>query len=103
MKLKVGQTLESVVDATALVVVRCPGGDLTVTCGGYEMAPKGEAAGRIPVAQSPPEGQGTQLGKRYIAEGIEVELLCVHAGDHPVAVNGTAVTQKTAKPLPASD
>jgi tartrate dehydratase alpha subunit/fumarate hydratase class I-like protein len=101
MKLKAGLTLESVVDATALVVVRSSDQEVTVTCGGHEMAPKGEAGERVPAATS--GGEGTQLGKRYTVEGVEVELLCVHAGEHPVAVNGAAVVQKSAKPLPASD
>ena len=46
---------------------------------------------------------GTQLGKGYTAEGIDVELLCVQAGDLAVAVNGLEVAQRNAKPLPASD
>lgn len=101
MKPNVGQTLQSVVDDTALVVVRCPAEELTVTCGGHEMVPKGEAGDRLPAAG--PGGQGTLLGKRYTVEGLDVELLCVRAGDHPVAVNGEEVAQKSAKPLPASD
>jgi hypothetical protein len=43
------------------------------------------------------------LGKRYADEAVGLELLCVKAGDYPVAVNGTPVTQKSAQPLPASD
>jgi hypothetical protein len=100
MQLKVGQTLESAVDATALVVVRCPDRDLAVTCGGHAMVPRGEAQERLPAESS---GQGTLLGKRYTAEGVEIELLCVQAGQHPVAVDGTEVAVKSAKPLPASD
>jgi hypothetical protein len=100
MKLTVGQTLESVVDSTALVVVRCLDEDLEVTCGGREMVPRGEAGEHVPPATT---GPGVLLGKRYTVEGADVELLCVKAGDHPVAVNGTEVAQKSAKPLPASD
>jgi hypothetical protein len=102
MKLSVGQTLQSVADDTALVVVRCPAEELTVTCGGHEMVPKGEEGDRVPAA-SGAGGQGTLLGKRYTVDGVDVELLCVRAGGLPVEVNGTEVEQKTAKPLPASD
>ncbi|RAY17010.1 hypothetical protein DPM19_02270 [Actinomadura craniellae] len=100
MKLTVGQTLKSVVDETALVVVRCPDQDLAVTCGGHEMAPQDAPGERVPAAAN---GPGVLLGKRYTAEGFDLELLCVKGGDHAVAVNGTEVEQKSAKPLPASD
>jgi uncharacterized NAD-dependent epimerase/dehydratase family protein len=100
MQLKVGQTLESAVDATALVVVRCPDKDLTVTCGGHPMVPRGEVTERVAADTT---GTGTLLGKRYTLNGVDVELLCVQAGRHPVAVDGTEVTVKAAKPLPASD
>lgn len=102
MKLKVGQTLESVVDGTALIVVRSPEGDVTVTCGGREMVPKGDAAQRVSAVVEA-QGPGTQLGKRYVAGGLDLELLCVKAGEHAVAVNGVEVSSKTARPLPASD
>ncbi|MFJ3774575.1 hypothetical protein ACIPX0_23045 [Streptomyces sp. NPDC090075] len=100
MRLKVGQTLESVVDTTALVVVRCSDEDLSVTCGGHEMVPRGAAKELVPAETT---GEGTLIGKRYTVDGVGVELLCVQAGDHPVAVDGTAVVVKSAKPLPASD
>jgi hypothetical protein len=100
MKLTLGQTLESVVDSTALLVIRCPDGDLQVTCGGHEMVPRGEVAEHVPPTAT---GQGVLLGKRYTIEGTDVELLCVKAGDHPVAINGAEAVQKAAKPLPASD
>jgi hypothetical protein len=99
MKLQVGQTLVSAVDSTSVVVVRAPADELSVTCGGQEMAPKGTGA---PAAGGPGDG-GIQLGKRYVLDGVELELLCVKAGSHPVEVDGVALTLKTAKPLPASD
>ncbi|MFC5746350.1 hypothetical protein [Actinomadura rugatobispora] len=100
MKLTLGQTLESVVDSTALVVVRAPAEDLEVTCGGRGMVPKGEAGEPVEAAAT---GAGLLLGKRYTADGLDIELLCVKGGEHPVAVNGAEVAQKSAKPLPASD
>jgi hypothetical protein len=102
MKLRVGQTLTSPVDATSLVVVRAPTDDVAVTCGGASMVPKGEAPppGAAPAGGA---GGGLVLGKRYADEALGIELLCVKGGDHAVAVNGTTLVQKSAKPLPASD
>lgn len=102
MKLRVGQTLTSQVDATSLVVVRAPEDDVAITCGGAAMAPQGQA----PAGGAAPEGQpggGLLMGKRYADEALGLELLCVKAGDFPVAVNGTTLAQKNAQPLPASD
>jgi hypothetical protein len=104
MELKIGQTLVSVVDDTAVVVVRSPGTDITVTCGDQEMVPKeSNPPAAPPRAAGGAGGGGAQLGKRYTAEGVDIELLCVKAGTAPLAVNGVAVGHKSAKPLPASD
>ena len=73
---------------------------MTVTCGGEEMVPPG-TAGAGPAGTSGPDG--VQLGKRYTVEGLGIELLCVKAGAHPVAVDSSPATPKGAKPLPASD
>lgn len=99
MRLVVGQKLVSVVDQTAVVVIRCPGVDVTVTCGGREMClePTSEA---VPPTEV---GDGVVLGKRYAAENADVELLCVKGGTSPVSVNGTPVAPKSPKLLPASD
>ncbi|ROO86559.1 hypothetical protein EDD29_4132 [Actinocorallia herbida] len=100
MKLRVGQTLRSTVDGTALVVVRAPEDDLAVTCGGLDMSEEQVAAKSPALAGA---GSGVLLGKRYTVDGVDVELLCVMGGDHAVSVNGAEVAQKSAKPLPASD
>ena len=104
MKLLVGQKLHSVLDSTALVVIRAPDSEVTVTCGEAEM---GDASPDVaPVPGAMPDagpGDGAQLGKRYADEGLGLELLCVKGGDAPVAVDGTPLRLKDAKPLPASD
>lgn len=102
MKLRVGQTLVSTVDTTTAIVVRWPGDDLGVTCGGAPMVEKG-AAEAVSGAPNPDEMDGTQLGKRYADDGLGVELLCTKAGQGTLAVNGTPLLLKGAKPLPASD
>jgi hypothetical protein len=106
MRLRVGQTLTSVVDGTALVVVRCPDADVSVTCGGRDMtteaAPLAAGAADAGGVAEPGDG-GLELGKRYAAEDVGLELLCTRPGTHPVAVGGAPVLRKSAKPLPASD
>ena len=49
------------------------------------------------------EGDGTQLGKRYVNEEGSLELLCTKPGKGSLACGGTLLTIKGAKPLPASD
>ncbi|MVZ99810.1 hypothetical protein F8568_005340 [Actinomadura sp. LD22] len=100
MKLRVGQTLKSAVDETSVVVIKSPGGETAVTCGGHEMTEQPGAP--VPAAEGD-AGPGLMLGKRYTVEGVEIELLCSHGGRHAVAVDGAPVEQKSAKPLPASD
>ena len=100
MNLKVGQALHSVVDATSVIVVKAPETELTITCGGREMA-----TGRPETLQDalPGAQDGTQIGKRYADDELGVELLCTKAGTGTLAVNGAALPLKDAKPLPASD
>jgi hypothetical protein len=46
---------------------------------------------------------GTLLGKRYADEDLGVEVLCTKAGTGTLALDGTPLPIKAAKPLPASD
>ncbi|MEU9269099.1 hypothetical protein AB0E04_27100 [Streptomyces sp. NPDC048251] len=103
MKLRVGQSLCSAVDGTTVIVVRCPEQDVTVTCGGVEMYPQGEAPTSSPATPTGAVGDGVLLGKRYTAEEGALEVLCVRPGKYPVAANGAALSLKAAQPLPASD
>ncbi|MXP23433.1 hypothetical protein GIY30_19010 [Gordonia sp. HNM0687] len=102
MKPRVGQTLASVVDGTTVVVVRWPGEDLEVTCGGVVMVDKKDprvGTGEVDAAHA----EGTALGKRYTDEERGVELLCTKAGKGTLALEGVPMPLKAAKPLPASD
>ncbi|MFJ4840766.1 hypothetical protein [Streptomyces sp. NPDC088746] len=101
MKPRVGQTLSSTVDDTTVIVVRAPLTDVTITCGGAEMAdPKsGAAPGTADSAQM----DGTQLGKRYADDELGIELLCTKPGKGSLAVDGNPLPVKGAKALPASD
>jgi hypothetical protein len=102
MKFRVGQTLSSPVDTTAVIVVRAPEADVEITCAGVPMfdartgsAPEGTA--------DPAQQGGSQLGKRYADEELGLELLCTKGGEGTLAVNGTPIPLRDAKPLPASD
>jgi hypothetical protein len=100
VKLRAGQTLHSAVDATTVVVIRAPDDDVSVTCGDAEML---ESAPASPPAGGGGDGEGAQLGKRYVDDAGSIELLCTKAGSAALAVNGAPVGLKEAKPLPASD
>jgi hypothetical protein len=103
MKPRVGQSLASTTDTTTVIVVRWPGEDLEITCGGAEMVdPRGVRAGTTNVPD-PAAMDGTVMGKRYADDERGVELLVTKAGSGTLAVGGFALPQKDAKPLPASD
>jgi hypothetical protein len=65
----------------------------------------------VGVAEQAPEGgpvdsahaEGTLLGKRYVNEAGDLELLCIKPGDGSLAVDGVALGLKEAKALPSSD
>jgi hypothetical protein len=42
------------------------------------------------------------LGKRYVDEASEIELLCVKPGPGPLEVDGRRILVKGAKPLPSN-
>ncbi|MCW2884225.1 MAG: hypothetical protein QOE54_1009 [Streptosporangiaceae bacterium] len=103
MKLRAGQQIASTVDGTRMIVVRAPGDDLVVTCGGADMVDAKQAPSAAGGTADPGQLGGTLLGKRYGDDGLGLELLCTKPGDGTVAVNGTPVQLKESKPLPASD
>jgi hypothetical protein len=102
MQLKPGARLRSVTDSTMVVVVRTPGDDVDVRCGGHPMVPASDtAAPGAPV--EPGFDGGTQLGKRYSDEDLGLELLCSTAGPGSLSVGDQVLDIKGAKPLPSSD
>jgi hypothetical protein len=102
MNLTAGTRLKSQVCSTEVIVVKPPAGDVELSCGGSPMVPVGDeaAAGGSPSAEF---SEGTALGKRYESEASGIEVLCTKAGDGSLSLDGEALTQKGAKPLPASD
>jgi hypothetical protein len=101
-KLKAGTRLRSAVCTTEVMVIAAPEGDPDLTCGGV---------GMLGVTEKPPEGgsiqagaaEGTKLGKRYVTEAGDLEVLCVKAGDGSLGAGGAPLKLKEAKKLPSSD
>jgi hypothetical protein len=98
--LKTGARLRSAVCPVEVVVVRAPA-ELDLRCGGAPMLGKDEAGtGSAPV---PPFDSGSRIGKRYVHDGLGLELLCTKAGPGSLAVGDEPLALKSAKPLPSSD
>ena len=100
--LKAGTRLKSAVCSAELMVVVAPAGDVTLTCGGaplIELGADAPAGGTLDADHK----QGTQMGKRYTNEAGDIEVLCTKPGEGGLAVDGTPLVIKGAKPLPSSD
>ncbi len=99
--LKAGSRMKSGVCDTQVMVIAAPDGDVDLTCGGAPMldvtadAPGGDV--------DPGHKEGTQIGKRYVNEAGDLELLVSKPGDGSLSVGDTALEIKGAKPLPSSD
>jgi hypothetical protein len=101
VKFRAGQQLVSAVDSTAVIVIKAPAGEYTLTCGGSAMALAGE-----PVTAAEPDPSlmgGTQLGKRYVDAAGTFQVLCTKAGGGTLALDGQPLVIQAARPLPASD
>ncbi|WP_330256240.1 hypothetical protein OG874_17755 [Nocardia sp. NBC_00565] len=100
--LKTGARLQSQVCSTQVIIVRAGSADVALQCGGYPM---------LELSETPAEGltaaagfaEGTAIGKRYVNADGTVEVLATKAGAGSLALDGTALTLKAAKPLPSSD
>ena len=94
--------MRSAVCATEVMVVAAPADEVEVACGGAPM---------IGIKDDPPAGAsvspdasaGTALGKRYVNEAGDLELLCTKPGEGSLGVGGALLSLKEAKPLPSSD
>ena len=101
-QLKPGSRIRSAVCDTEAMVIAAPASDTQVTCGGAPMVAL-DAEPAVGAALDADAAEGTQLGKRYVNEAGDLELLCTKPGKGTLAAAGTALTIKGAKPLPASD
>ena len=101
-RLKTGTRIKSAVCSTEAMVIAAPDADVEVSCGG---------AAVIEIGAEPPEGvslnpdaaKGTALGKRYVNEAGDLELLCTKPGEGSLGSDGALLNLKEAKPLPSSD
>ena len=100
-ELKAGTRMKSAVCSSEVMVIAAPEGDIDVTCGGVSMI------GSVDTAEGgsvdPAHAEGTQLGKRYVNDAGDLELLCVKPGEGSLATNGEVLVLKEAKALPSSD
>jgi hypothetical protein len=101
-ELKPGMRLRSSVCATEVMIVAAPKGAVKLGCGGAAMSPL-DAAPQTGGAPSPDAAGGTQLGKRYVNDAGDLELLCTKPGQGSLSCDGKALAIKGAKPLPSSD
>ena len=101
MIVKAGMKLRSAVCSAEFVVVRGPGADIDLACGGSPLLTDDGvvASGEIDVDLS----SGSELGKRYVIEDVGIELLCTRAGGGTPTCDGHILELKGAKPLPSSD
>ena len=99
--LKAGSRMKSSVCDTQVMVIAAPAADLALTCGGAAMVDvAADAAGG---ALDPDQKNGTQIGKRYVNDAGDLELLCTKPGEGSLAVGGELLQLKEAKALPSSD
>ena len=100
-QLKAGTRMRSAVCKTEAMVIAAPATEIALSCGGAPMidAKEEPAGGDIDAAFA----GGTLLGKRYVNEAGDLELLCIKPGDGALAVDGVALVLKESKPLPSTD
>ena len=100
-QLKAGTRLRSAVCDTEVMVVAAPDGDVDLRCGGAPMLELGadKPGGGVDASAA----GGTQIGKRYVNEAGDLELLCTKPGDGALGVADTLLKTKEAKALPSSD
>jgi hypothetical protein len=89
-----------------VIVVRAPGGDVIVECGGYPMIPLAAATDQRSgglLSPRPGHDGGMLLGKRYRSAESDLELLCTRAGVGSLSVSAADLVVAPPTPLPASD
>ncbi|MGH3564288.1 MAG: hypothetical protein ACRDTN_21545 [Mycobacterium sp.] len=97
--IKNGTRLQSQVCDTQVIVVRTADSLDELRCGGVPMVAMDAArSGEL----DPAFAEGNVMGKRYVDDS-GAEVLVTKAGAGTLAVGGTVLSLKEAKPLPASD
>jgi len=99
--LKAGTRLRSSVCNTEIMIVAAPKDEVELTCGGAPVIEIGAEPSGAAIADDAKEG--TQIGKRYVNEAGDLEVLCTKPGEGSLGANGALLVIKGAKPLPSSD
>jgi hypothetical protein len=103
MYLKVGERLRSQVDSTEVIVVRAPGDNVELTCGGHPMIAF-DATPDAGLAADPAMMAGSPIGKRFASpQEPSLEVLVTNAGPAGLAVGDVLLIEKVARALPSSD
>lgn len=100
--LKPGTRVKSTVCATEVMVIAATGADVDLTCGGAAMIAMTERAPEGGVIDTDHAG-GTLLGKRYVNNAGDLELLCTKPGKGSLVADGEPMVLKETKTLPSSD
>ena len=100
-QLKAGTRMRSAVCKSEVMVIAAPAADVALSCGGAPMVDAKEepAGGEVDAAFA----EGTLLGKRYVNEAGDLEVLCIKPGDGSLAADGVSLVLKESKPLPSTD
>lgn len=102
MELKSGMRIRSLVSAVEIVVVKAPGGEVDLRCGGHTMVPKSdEVVELLPI--EPDHTGALAVGKRYSVDGGALEVMVTKGGEGLLSVGGAPLDPKDAKQLPSSD
>jgi len=101
-ELKPGTRLRSAVCTTEVMVIQAPNRHVDLRCGGVPLVPLGTTL-PAEAAPIPSAAAGTQIGKRYVNQAGDLELLCTKPGQGSLAEGAEALAIKGAKPLPSSD
>ena len=101
MDVRPGSRWISQVCETEVVVVR-GSGVFSLECGGHPMVPPGEA-GKCGATLDPEFAAGSYLGKRFVSDQIQLEVLVTRAGAGSMTVDSAPLILKNAKSLPSAD
>jgi hypothetical protein len=101
MVLKPGVRLVSSACETEVVVIRAPGGEVDLQCGGAPMVPMGREV--APVELDGSKADGSLLGKRYVSTDGSLEVLCTRGGRGSLFAADAQLAMKESKKLPSSD
>lgn len=101
MELQAGTRIRSAVSDVEIIVVVPPAEPVALSCGGAPMISIDDEPSGGDV--DPSFAEPTPLGKRYVDQVTNLEVLCTKGGDGVLVADDRPLTLKDAKPLPSSD